>query len=72
MHPKLLSNWKVTLLPHIGGGTIETAKVSIVSFSVRQWLIWRQKFEEIAMNNIENFFLGDGKPLTPINKVAEL
>jgi hypothetical protein len=39
---------------------------------VRHGLIWQQKFEEIAMNNIENFFLGDGKPLTPINHVAKL
>ncbi|KIX09805.1 uncharacterized protein Z518_00886 [Rhinocladiella mackenziei CBS 650.93] len=54
VHPKLLESWKVTLLPHIGGGTLETSK----------------KFEEIAMQNIEAYFLGDGKPLTPINDVS--
>jgi hypothetical protein len=31
-----------------------------------------QKFEEISMNNIEAYFLGNGKPLTPINNVAKL
>ncbi|RFU31070.1 hypothetical protein B7463_g5238, partial [Scytalidium lignicola] len=54
VHPKLLQSWKVTLLPHIGGGTVETNK----------------KFEEIALQNIEAYFLGDGKPLTPVNNVV--
>ncbi|KAH6688504.1 hypothetical protein F5X68DRAFT_268456 [Plectosphaerella plurivora] len=51
VHPKLLSNKKVTLLPHIAGSTIDADK----------------NFEEITMKNIEAFFLGDGKPLTPVN-----
>jgi hypothetical protein len=29
-----------------------------------------QNFEEITMRNMEAFFLGDGKPLTPINNPA--
>ncbi|KAL2014068.1 hypothetical protein VTN00DRAFT_1593 [Thermoascus crustaceus] len=55
VNPRLLDNWKVTLLPHIGGATLDS----------------NRKFEEIALKNIEAFFLGDGKPLTPINNVVK-
>ncbi|SPO07718.1 related to D-mandelate dehydrogenase [Cephalotrichum gorgonifer] len=53
VNPRLLSNRRVTLLPHIAGNTLEADK----------------KFEELAMENIEIFFLGDGKLLTPVNNV---
>ncbi|EEP79091.1 predicted protein [Uncinocarpus reesii 1704] len=54
INPRLLDNWKTTLLPHIGGACIDT----------------QINFERIAMENIEAFFLGDGKPLTPVNNVT--
>ncbi|KAF2461642.1 hypothetical protein BDY21DRAFT_383581 [Lineolata rhizophorae] len=53
VHPKLLGDWRVTLLPHIGGGTVDT----------------NGNFECIAMENIEAYSLGNGKPLTPVNEV---
>lgn len=30
-----------------------------------------QNFERIALENIESYFLGNGKPLTPVNDVKE-
>ncbi|KAF3479405.1 D-mandelate dehydrogenase [Arthroderma uncinatum] len=55
INARLLDNWHVTLLPHVGGATIDT----------------QANFEQIAMGNIEAFFFGDGKPLTPVNKVED-
>ncbi|KAK2748521.1 hypothetical protein FQN57_000654 [Myotisia sp. PD_48] len=54
INPRLLKNWNITLLPHIGGGSRDTVG----------------NFEKLAMDNIEAFFLGDGKPITPVNKVG--
>ncbi|KAH7011003.1 hypothetical protein EDB80DRAFT_571436 [Ilyonectria destructans] len=54
INPRLLKSWRVTLLPHMAGSTIDADR----------------KFEEIAMKNLEAYFLGDGKPLTPVNKVS--
>ncbi|KAM5458267.1 putative glyoxylate reductase [Microsporum audouinii] len=53
INARLLDNWNVTLLPHTGGATIDT----------------QANFEKITMDNIEAFFFGDGKPVTPVNKV---
>ncbi|KAL1959414.1 hypothetical protein VTO42DRAFT_2217 [Malbranchea cinnamomea] len=54
INPRLLDNWKITLLPHIGGGTKDT----------------KANFERIVLDNIEAFFLGDGMPLTPVNQIG--
>ncbi|EER27635.1 hypothetical protein D8B26_006273 [Coccidioides posadasii str. Silveira] len=54
VNPRLLDNWKITLLPHIGGACLDT----------------HLNFERIAMDNIEAFFRGDGKLLTPVNNVT--
>lgn len=43
----------VTLLAHMGGGTVET----------------RAEFERICMDNITEMFFGKGVPITPVNKV---
>ena len=41
----------VTLLTHMGGGTIET----------------RAEFERLSLENITQVVFGTGKPLTPVN-----
>lgn len=72
IHPRLLDNWKTTLLPHIGGACIDTQIVRVPCYSVSRGQANRlQNFERIAMENMEAFFLGDGKPLTPVNNVVE-
>ncbi|EFR01363.1 D-3-phosphoglycerate dehydrogenase 2 [Nannizzia gypsea CBS 118893] len=55
INERLLDSWRVTLTPHIGGATIDT----------------QANFEKIAMDNLEAFFFGDGKPVTPVNRVEQ-
>ncbi|KAK2763121.1 hypothetical protein FQN54_009756 [Arachnomyces sp. PD_36] len=55
VNPRLLDNWRITLTPHMGGGSYDTLT----------------NFERIALENIESYFLGNGKPLTPVNNVNE-
>jgi lactate dehydrogenase-like 2-hydroxyacid dehydrogenase len=50
VHPRLRENYMVTLLPHIG----VCSKAS-----------WRN-FESNCIRNLEAFFHGDGKPVTPV------
>ncbi|KAI1121353.1 hypothetical protein F5Y10DRAFT_288507 [Nemania abortiva] len=54
VHPSLLDNKKVALLPHMAGGTLSSNK----------------NFEAIAMQNLVRYFFEDGKPLTPINNAS--
>ncbi|PGH01107.1 hypothetical protein GX51_05422 [Blastomyces parvus] len=53
VNPRLLDNMRITLLPHMGGACVDT----------------HENFERLAMNNLEAYFLGDGKPITPVNHV---
>ena len=71
INPRLLSSRRVTLLPHMAGSTIDADKVSCgdLSYARIDSLTSWQKFEEIAMKNIEIYFLGDGKLLTAVNNV---
>lgn len=52
IHEKLLNNWKVTLLPHFG----VVSKAS-----------WKN-FERLCVQNLVDYFYGDGKPKTAVNK----
>ncbi|PGG98233.1 hypothetical protein AJ79_08942 [Helicocarpus griseus UAMH5409] len=56
VNPRLLDNKRITLLPHMGGACVDT----------------HENFERIAMDNLEAYFLGDGKPITPVNHVESL
>lgn len=51
IHEKLLSNWRVTLLPHLGAVSQAT---------------WKN-FERCCVGNLMEFFYGSGVPNTPIN-----
>ncbi|EGD93145.1 2-hydroxyacid dehydrogenase [Trichophyton tonsurans CBS 112818] len=55
INERLLDSWQVTLMPHIGGATVDT----------------QANFERIAMDNLESFFFGDGKPVTPVNVLID-
>ncbi|KAK2782041.1 hypothetical protein FQN53_000217 [Emmonsiellopsis sp. PD_33] len=54
VNPRLLDNMRITLLPHMGGACVDT----------------HENFERIAIDNIEAYFLGNGKPITPVNNVT--
>ncbi|EEH49653.1 uncharacterized protein PADG_05732 [Paracoccidioides brasiliensis Pb18] len=55
INPRLLNNMRITLLPHMGGCCADTY----------------ENFERITMDNLEAYFHGDGKPITPVNHVNE-
>ena len=48
---ELIEMDNVTLLTHMGGGTIET----------------RAEFERLSLENVTQVFFGTGKPITPVN-----
>ena len=50
VHPRLKDNYMTTLLPHIG----VCSKAS-----------WRN-FESNCIKNLEAYFYGEGKPITPV------
>ncbi|WEJ96920.1 D-mandelate dehydrogenase [Yamadazyma tenuis] len=52
IHEKLLSDWRITLLPHWG------------AVSRASW----KKFERNCVQNMMDYFYGDGKPKTAVNK----